>query len=211
MLTEDARKVLEYLKEGKENTFRLARELDIKRSKLLDLIKKLEEKGAVEVTHGVVRFIKFISEGEKAVKPEVKKLTKKILSPKKKPKAKKAKVKPGALKTENKELKEKVLRLEGTIKKLEGAPPKTITKTIIKKVPVTKTIIKKIHVPLPPEKKKVRRKKRKKAKKKAKKEKKKKFLERLRAKKKAKKKSKKKSRLLKGLSGLNVPETLKEK
>lgn len=159
--------ILGYLKkEVHTNTFRLARRLGIERSKLLNIVKKLEEKGAVEVTHGVVKFIKFVSEE----KP--KKLVEKITPKPKKTKAKRKSAKPQAwqfLQAENKQLKEKLLEVEKTMKKLEKktrAVPKTITKTIIKQVPVIKTIIKKVSppAPLPKKKKKAKRKTKKKVK-----------------------------------------------
>ncbi len=69
MLNEDAQsKVLECLKkEGQANTFRLTSKLGIDRHKILNIIKKLEEKGAVEFKTGKVRFLKFPKE-EKPIK-----------------------------------------------------------------------------------------------------------------------------------------------
>ena len=76
--------VLRYLeKEGKTNTFRLASRLGIARYEILDIIKELEEKGAVEFKLGTVKFLKF---PEKEKKIKVKKI-----KPKKKEKKKEQK------------------------------------------------------------------------------------------------------------------------
>lgn len=127
MAIEDAgNKVLGHLKkEGEKNTFRLARELRIDRHEILNIIKKLEEKGAVELKTGKVRFLKF-PKGEKKVKIEVKKA---LSTPteKAKPKAKASaqrnaklteKLKLfGSLQYENKKLQDKLSELEAGIKR----------------------------------------------------------------------------------------------
>ncbi len=105
---ESFRKILEHLKEGGPlNTFRLARNLDLDRSKLLNFIEELEQRGAVEVQHGSVRFLKFVGEEKKAENQELKE---KIL-----------------------QLESKVEELEKTA----SAPPKIIERTIVKTVPVS--------------------------------------------------------------------------
>ena len=152
--------ILEHLKkDGPFNTFRLARDLNLDRSKLLNFIEKLEKAGAVEVQHGVVKFLKFVAEEKKVEKPiEVKKP---VLKPKMKEvkKRKKVKKKLVAPKThaENKELKEKILQLESKVEELEkkaSAPSKIIKKTIVKEVPAPS-----ISAPIPhsPEKKKIKK------------------------------------------------------
>ncbi len=156
--------LLEYLKKaGPINTFRLASVMNLERSKLLQIIGRLEEKEAVKFERGNVIFLKFPSE-EKPVKTILPKLEKK--------KTEKAAVKRPVeqkllqiIQTENAQLQGKVSELKETVKELEkkaSVRPKTITrtvtKTIIKKVPVTKTIIKKILVPHRPLKKKGREK-----------------------------------------------------
>lgn len=127
------KRVLEYLKKkGQTNTFRLARDLGIDRHKILDIIKKLESKKLVELKFGTVKFLKF-PEKEK-IKHKVKRVM--------------AKRKPSilhGLQVENKELRERLMEVEKTIKVLQqkaSAPPKiirrTIVKNIIKKIPVEK-------------------------------------------------------------------------
>ena len=164
--------ILEYLKkEGPTNTFRLARDIGLERHKLLNLLEKLEKKGAIEFKHGLAIFLEFPAE-EKPKPAEIKESSpkpKKKVKPKKtKPKRKPAK--PQAwqfFQAENKQLKEKLLEVEETMKKLEkkaNAVPKTITKTIIKQIPITKTVIKKVSAPLPRKKKKNKRKTKKKIK-----------------------------------------------
>lgn len=149
------KRVLEYLKKkGQTNTFRLARDLGIDRHKILDIIKRFEDKKLVELKFGTVKFLKFPEKG--------KKLVKKIIEVKKALSASKKRIKHKAiralqkkamskrkssiledLQAENKEFKERFLALEKTIKELQlkaSAPPKiirrTIVKNIIKKVPV---------------------------------------------------------------------------
>lgn len=140
--------ILEYLeKQGPANTFRLARALSIDRGHLLDIIEKLEAKGAVTVRSGMVQFLKFPRE-EKAI-PE-----RKERAPSAAPKLRK--IEPNIVETlqsENKLLKEKLTELKETVQELEkksSAAPKTIirkiTKTVVKKVPVIKTVIKEVPV-----------------------------------------------------------------
>lgn len=151
--------VLEYLKKHKEvNTFRLARELGIDRHKILNIIKNLEEKGSVHIKSGKVVFLKFPSKEKKIIKEIKAKETSSVPRRKAKPKFS------SILQMENKELKEKLLKIEASIKRqhytrakkyneqseyiqqLEkridvlkqkaDASPKIITKTIIKKIKV---------------------------------------------------------------------------
>ena len=157
MVSEDAAtKVLEYIKKhGQTNTFRLASELGVDRSRILNIVEKLEEKEAVEVRSGIVFFLKFPRKEKKAVK--------KVAKPKKKARRKSNALED--LKAENKRLKEKLLELEAnkerqtsiknkkireqdeqienlkkTIKEVQKAPPKIITRTkvkeVVKRVPV---------------------------------------------------------------------------
>lgn len=154
--------ILEYLKkEGPTNSFRLAHKLKTDRYKLLNIIQKLETKGALSIKGGVVQFLKFPREE----KPKPVKI--KEPSPKPKKKAEfKARRKPGKpkvlefLQIENKQLRERLAGTEDIIKELEkkaSAHPKIvtriITKTVIKKVPVIKTVVKRIPFPLKQEKK----------------------------------------------------------
>ncbi len=134
-------KILEHLKkDGPFNTFRLARNLNLDRSELLNFIEKLEEAGAVEVQHGRVKFLKFVAE-KKGEEPKPTTVEKSTPKPKQKAvkKRKKAKKKPTAPKVqaENKELKEKILQLESKVEELEkkaSASPKIIKKIIVKEV-----------------------------------------------------------------------------
>jgi len=163
MISESAyNRILEYLKkQGQTNTFRLARELGIDRHKLLNIIRELEEKQAIEFKSGIVKFLRFPKE-EKPIK--VKKAhfeAKKKRIHKKKAIRRKINLN---LQAENKRLKEKLLELEDNIKrkaniknkkireqsehienlgktikelqKKANLPPKIIRKTIIKKVPI---------------------------------------------------------------------------
>ncbi len=132
MAIEDAgNKVLEHLKkEGERNTFRLARELRIDRHKILNIIKKLEEKGAVEFKTGKVRFLKFPKE-EKKAKIEVKKALSapKIRAKSNELSAQKAKLREktkllGSLQYENTKLKDKLSKLEAGVKRQHYAKSK---------------------------------------------------------------------------------------
>lgn len=129
MVSEDAAtKILVYLKkQGQTNTFKLATELCIDRNQILNIIKKLEGKQAVEVKSGIVYFLKFPRKEKKVVE----KVIKKIPKPKKKVKHKKTVLE--TIQAENIRLKEKILELQ-------NLPPKIIRRTkvekIIQKVPV---------------------------------------------------------------------------
>jgi len=130
MVAEDVdNKVLEYLKKrGQTNTFRLARELGIDRYRILNIVKKLEEKGAVEFRSGIVKFP--VKEKKVVKKLKVKKAPLKVI---RKTIIKKVYVKSKKLKEQAEHIEE----LEETIKELQkkvSAQPKI--KTIIKKVPV---------------------------------------------------------------------------
>lgn len=120
-------KVLNYLqKEGPSNTFRIASNLDMERGHILDIIKKLEEKGALTVKSGIVYFIEYPLVEKEAPELKIRNAKPKIH---------------GILESENKQLKEKLMKLGEALnefKKKANAPPKIITKTIIKKVPVIK-------------------------------------------------------------------------
>lgn len=142
--------ILKYLqKQGPANTFRLARKLGIDRHQLLNVIERLEAKGAVTVRSGIVQFLRFLPEEKKEAPPKISK-----------PRENRPSAKPKVLQTlqsENELLKEKLTELKETIQELEqraSVHPKTITrtvtKTVIKEVPVIKTVIKKIPVTQPP-------------------------------------------------------------
>lgn len=144
------KRVLEYLeKKGQTNTFRLARDLDIDRHKILNIIKKFEDKKLVELKFGTVKFLKFPEKVKRAAKKIIE-VKKDYSKPKVKYKLKRAMAKRKLsiledLQAENKEFKERFLALEKTIKELQlkaSAPPKiirrTIVKNIIQKVPVEK-------------------------------------------------------------------------
>lgn len=61
--------ILSYLKKQKQaNTFKLATELRMERSKLLNAVAELEERGAVAVKHGTVTFLRFARQGKKMLK-----------------------------------------------------------------------------------------------------------------------------------------------
>jgi len=147
MTIEKVNRLLEYLKkQGSANTFLLARELDINRHKLIEIIRDLEKKGALEFKSGVAKFLNFpIKEKSISRKPaKIKKIqkTKKRAKPKKTSheEAIKRKLKIiEDLQDENKKLEDKLAETRKTIKELEekaNAPPKIIRKTIIKKIPV---------------------------------------------------------------------------
>lgn len=160
MAAEDrANAVIGYLKkQGPANTFRMARDLGIKRNELLILINGLEQKGALEFKSGIARFLKLLPE-EKKAKPEQKREKSSPLKPRKKiaPKTKaspirrKAKTRFSArrlsallesLRAENNQLKQKLSESGETIKILEekASHPRIITRTVIKEVPVIKKV-----------------------------------------------------------------------
>lgn len=125
MAIEDAgNKVLEYLKKkGQTNTFRLARELGIDRHKLLNVIKELHEKQAIELRYGNISFLKFPSK-EKKARIEVKKAPSvpKIKAKSNELSAQRGKLHEktkllGSLQYENKKLKERLSDLEGSVKR----------------------------------------------------------------------------------------------
>ncbi len=124
VIEDDYNRALEYIKKHNHiNTFRLASELKIDRHKILNIIKKLEEKGAVEFKTGKVRFLKFPSK-EKKAKIEVKKALSatKIRAKSNELSAQRGKLREkikllGSLRYENKELKEKLSELEAGIKR----------------------------------------------------------------------------------------------
>lgn len=70
MVHEDnANKILIYLKrQGQTNTFKLATELGINRDQVLNIIKELEEKRAVKVYSGIVKFLRFNKEQKDGIK-----------------------------------------------------------------------------------------------------------------------------------------------
>lgn len=163
VIVDARRRIVEYLKkQGPTNTFRLSRELGIDRHKLLNIVKELEEKRVIGVRHGNVKFL--------AEEKKVAKVKETLPKPKaKKTIQKKARDRGGInlllknLEDKNKELREKVLgleasikrqlniknkfryqverieQLEKTIKELQqkaNIPAKIIRKTIIKKIPI---------------------------------------------------------------------------
>ena len=136
--------ILEYLKKnGPANTFRLARTLSIDRGHLLDIIERLEAKGAVTVRSGMVQFLQFLRE-ERVISEPKKEAPHAKLEPSNEKSKIREFVQSENLKSENKLLKEKLLGLESSMKELEkkaSAHPKTITRI------VTKTVIKKIRSP----------------------------------------------------------------
>lgn len=102
--------ILDYLKKyGRTNTFRLARQLRIERHKLLDVLKILKEKKAIEFKSGIVELVKFLPKEKKVAEekpPEVKTLkVKKIPKIKVKPKkVKHRKRKPKEIKHKKREV-----------------------------------------------------------------------------------------------------------
>ena len=163
-------KILDYLeKKGPTNTFRLASVMGLERDQLIKILKRLEEKQALRFEYGNAIFLKFISEEKpKPVESKPTKITKVSSAPPKKAKRKSKALQ--LLQTENTQLQRKLSELKETVKELErkaSARPKTIirtvtktvvkkvpvTKTIIRKVPVIKTVVKRIHIPPPPSKK----------------------------------------------------------
>ncbi len=125
--------ILEYLqKNGSTNTFKLAHVLEIKRDKLLRILKNLEEQELVKIVTGKVEFLSYpFSKEKKKIKPKV------VVSKKK-----------SDVQTLQEKVEEQKLEIGGLknkIKKLEQRPPKVITRTIIKKAKpkvITRTIIK---------------------------------------------------------------------
>ncbi len=84
--------ILDYLKKyGRTNTFRLARHLRIERHKLLDILKTLKEKKAIEFKGGTVELIKLPQKEEKVAEekpselkiPRIEKIPKTKVKPKK--------------------------------------------------------------------------------------------------------------------------------
>src|SRR3989338_2044834 len=161
------RQVLEYLKKkGHTNTFRLARELSIDQHKLLNVIKELHEKQAIEIRYGNVSFLKFPSK-EKKAKIEVKKVLSatKIRAKSNELSAQKSRFREktkllGSLQYENKELKEKLSELESGIKRLHYTKSKKFReqdelieklenriKALQEKAKTPKIITRKIEVP----------------------------------------------------------------
>jgi len=150
-------KILDYLeKKGPTNTFRLASVMEMKRDQLIKVLKRLEEKQAIRFEYGNALFLKFVSEEKpKPIESRPTETTKVFSAP-----SKRAKKKSKALQffqTENIQLQRKLSELKETVKELErkaSAGPKTITrtvtKTVVQKVPVIKTVVKRIHLsPLP--------------------------------------------------------------
>ena len=125
MAIEDVQnQVLEHLKKkGQTNTFRLARELGIDRHKLLRVIDKLRERGAIELRHGNAIFLKFLSEEKKAKIVEIPSAPKIKAKHKAKTVAERSAMLiekqklVGSLQYENKKLKEKLLEFEASVKR----------------------------------------------------------------------------------------------
>ena len=122
--------ILEYLqKNGAANTFKLAHVLEIKRDKLLRILKNLEEQELVKIVTGKVEFLSYPTSKEKK---------------KQRPKVSKEKSEIQTLQEEAEKQKLYAEKLKAQIKKLEQRPPKVITKTIIKEAKpkvITRTII----------------------------------------------------------------------
>ena len=166
MAIEDAKsRVLEYLKnEGQANTFRLTSKLGIERHEILNIIKKLEEKQAVEFKSGTVKFLKFPSEERKAKTVKQAPSATKIRAEDKES-VQKAKLSEktkllGSLQYENKELNEKLSELEGSIKRQHYTKSKKFReqdeligklenriKALQEKVKTPKIVTRKIEVP----------------------------------------------------------------
>ena len=144
-------KILDYLeKKGPTNTFRLASVIGMERDQLIKVLKRLEEKQAIRFEYGNALFLKFISEEKpKPIEPRPTETAKVFSALPKRVKRKSKALQ--FLQTENAQLQRKLSKLKETVTELERkarAHPKTITRTItkivVKKVPVTKTIIKKV-------------------------------------------------------------------
>lgn len=157
-LEDGVQAVLKYLREaGPTNTFRLARQLGVERGKVVCILRKLEEKEAVELKTGIAKFLKFPSEekadrAEKALpKEKTRRITKRAAAKHKASATKKLHAENEMLRVRVSELetgyaaKSRQLRnqsdciekLETTVKALQQkakARPKVITKTIVKKV-----------------------------------------------------------------------------
>lgn len=120
--------ILEYLqKNGATNTFKLAHVLEIKRDKLLGILKNLEKQELVRIITGKAEFLSYSPSREK----------------KKLEFSEKSKIEKPQEEKENQKLYAE--KLKAQIKKLEQRPPKVITKTITKEAKpkiITKTIIK---------------------------------------------------------------------
>jgi len=102
--------ILEYLqKNGAENTFKLAHVLDIKRDKLLGILKNLEEQGLVKIATGKVEFLSYPISKERIEK---------------KPEASKEKLEVQVPKKELEKQKLYIEKLKAQIKKLEQKPQK---------------------------------------------------------------------------------------
>src|SRR3989338_7538546 len=113
--------ILEYLqKNGAANTFKLAHVLEIKRDKLLRILKKLEEQELVKIVTGKVEFLSYPPSKEK------KKQKPKVVVSKEKPEVQ-------TLQEEKENQKLYIKKLKAQIKKLEQRPQKVIKRTIIKK------------------------------------------------------------------------------
>jgi len=103
--------ILEYLKkEGATNTFKLAHTLDIKRDKLLGIIKNLEEQRLIKIVTGKVEFLSYPASKEK------KKQKPKIVVPKEKSEGQ-------TLQGEVEKQRLYIEKLKAQIKKLEEKPP----------------------------------------------------------------------------------------
>ncbi len=139
--------ILEYLqKNGATNTFKLAHVLEIKRDKLLGILKNLEEQELVRIITGNAEFLSYPSSKEK------KKQKPKVVIPKEKSEVQ-------TLQEEVEKQKSYAEKLKYQIKKLEQRPPKIITRTIIKEAKpkvITRTIIKDVK-PIKTERKKKRK------------------------------------------------------
>lgn len=127
--------ILEYLqKNGATNTFKLAHVLEIKRDKLLRILKNLEEQELVKIVTGKVEFLSYPPSKEKK-----KQKPKGVIS--------KEKSEVQTLQEEVEKQKSYTEKLKDQIKKLEQRPPKVITRTIIKEAKpkvITKTIVRDI-------------------------------------------------------------------
>ena len=137
--------ILEYLQKNKAiNTFKLASVLEIKRDKLLGILKNLEEQGLVRIITGKVEFLSYPSSKEKSSRIKSLSWSAKCKRKKQKPKVSKEKSEIQNLQEELENQKSYTEKLKEEIKKLEQRPPKVIIKTIIKEAKpkvITKTIV----------------------------------------------------------------------